>query len=181
MIDTYRKLSDVLKYERTRYFHDDKDYIRCKVLKNSSYQLFQWQKMLRCSEYHMTKKRNIIHYLLWIICSRKKNRMGLKLGVDIPENVFSEGLRIYHPGAICVNSHARVGKDCIIVGNVCIGNKNGMSIAPVIGDCCMLGYGCTVIGDITLGNNISVAAGAVVTKTYREDGTVLVGIPAHQM
>ncbi|ODQ44164.1 hypothetical protein PICMEDRAFT_20568, partial [Pichia membranifaciens NRRL Y-2026] len=47
-----------------------------------------------------------------------------------------------------------------------------------IGDGCWLGAGATVLPGVTLGKNCVVAAGAVVTKSFLEDGLVLVGVPA---
>lgn len=47
-----------------------------------------------------------------------------------------------------------------------------------IGDGCWLGAGATILPGVTLGKNCVVAAGAVVTKSFLENGLVLVGVPA---
>lgn len=47
--------------------------------------------------------------LYWIARTRK-NHMGVFIGVEIPENVFGEGLIIYHNGSIVVNGSSKVGK-----------------------------------------------------------------------
>lgn len=48
--------------------------------------------------------------------------MGVFIGVEIPENVFGEGLIIHHNGSIGVNGSSRVGKNCQLHGDNCIGN-----------------------------------------------------------
>ncbi len=43
------------------------------------------------------------------------------------EGVFEPGLVIYHSGNIVVNGFARVGEDCQLHGDNCIGN-NGTTL-----------------------------------------------------
>lgn len=107
------------------------------------------------------------------------NRLGTRLGIETWCNVFGEGLLIYHvAGGIVVNSNARIGKNCHLHGNNCIGNNGKEKEAPIIGDNCTLGVGAKVIGGIKLGNDINIAAGAVVVKSCIEDGVTLAGVPA---
>ena len=179
MFETHSALSDCLSYEFMKYFDGKKDYFRCKLLRNTNYLIYKWQVALRKSEYHIVRKNNFFHFLLWIYYSRKKNKRGSRLGIDIPENVFEKGLRIYHYGMVSVNPNAKVGEDCIIVGNVCIGNKNGQNVGPHIGSNCMFGFGSSAIGGIELKNDVAIAAGAVVTKSFDRDDIILAGIPAN--
>lgn len=52
-----------------------------------------------------------------------KNRLGAKLGIYIPAGVFDEGLHIWHYGNIIVNAESKVGKNCMLHGDNCIGNN----------------------------------------------------------
>lgn len=106
-----------------------------------------------------------------------RNKLGLLLGYEIPLNVFEEGLHIYHSGSIVVNDTSHIGKNCVIIGSVCIGSKNGGS-GPTIGDNCELGINSVIIGDIRIGDNVFVGAGAVVTKNFNENNVSLAGVPA---
>lgn len=178
MIQSRNELKAAIEYERGRYFSSSKDKLRCMILNNTSHRIFQWQKSLRHAEYHINNKNNIIHYLLWMFWARRKNKLGAFLGIDIPENTFEKGLRIYHFGCISVNANAKVGEDCILVGNNCLGNKHGQNIGPKLGNGCMLGFGSSIIGDVHLENQVSIAVGAVVTKSFFEDNISLVGVPA---
>ena len=69
-------------------------------------------------------------------------------------------------------------KNCKLHGNNCIGNKGNSNETPVIGDNADLGFGSVVIGNVRIANNVTVGANAVVTKSFDEDGSVIVGVPA---
>ena len=77
-----------------------------------------------------------------------------------------------------VNSKCRIGKNCQLHGNNCIGNDGKTEGVPVIGDNCNIGFGASIIGDIRLGNNVTIGAGAVVNKSFEGDNIVLAGVPA---
>ena len=98
------------------------------------------------------------------------------IGVEIPENVFDEGLIIHHNGNIVVNGSAKVGKNCQLHGDNCIGNVGKENRNNV-----EIGVGAKVIGGITLADNIKIGANAVVTQSFYEDGITLVGIPARKL
>ena len=101
--------------------------------------------------------------------------------MEIGENVFDEGLTIFHFDGIVVNGEAKIGKNCKLHGKNCIGNKGYINKAPIIGDNCDIGVSATIIGDIKLGNNITVAAGAVVVDSFEEDDITIGGIPARKI
>lgn len=63
-------------------------------------------------------------------------------------------------------------------GNNCIGNSHEEDDCPVIGNNVRLGVGAKVIGNIYIADNVTIAAGAVVTKSCFEKGVTLAGIPA---
>lgn len=168
--------------ERRIYFSTFKDYFINRILKTDSYYIWKFIFNLRRTEYCKEKSRkNKLFILFYIFYKRKKNKLGQRLGFDIPEGCFAEGLRIYHKSSIVINPYARIGKNCIIVGNCCIGNINGSNTAPTIGDNCMIGWGGTIIGNISIPNNCQIGAHAVVTKTILQDNAVLVGVPARNI
>ena len=128
------------------------------------------------------KKKNLIYDILYIIAKRKLNKYQILLGLEIYENCFDKGLIIYHTGGTVVNPNAKIGENCELYGNNCIGNVGIKgSAAPILGDNIKLGVGCKIIGDIYLANNIKVAAGAVVINSFYEEGIVLAGIPAKKV
>lgn len=173
---------DIIKIERNKYFPTKKKYIKSMLLNNDDYNIWKFQYRLRKTELYKKKKnKSILYSLLYVISKRRKEKLARKIGFNIPEGCFEEGLRIYHIGAIAVNPAARIGKNCIIVGNVCIGNVEGLNVAPKIGDNCMLGWGTTIIGDIHISNNCKIAAGAVVVKDVNVENDVVGGVPAKSL
>lgn len=173
MITTITDLKRVITLEKNYYLKGKA--LSAWVVRSKDYSIFQFQKYLRKEEFYGNQSRGLANRILYIWYKRKKNVLGQRLGFDIPSNCFEEGLRIHHVGPITVNSSARIGKNCEIAGNVCIGGSYGG--APTIGSDCYLGYGCVVIGNITLADCTIVGAGAVVTKSCMKK-CKLVGVPA---
>ena len=134
--------------------------------------------MRKTSYYFSKRKKNIIYGLFYICYSRKFNALGRKLGIESGENVFDVGLKIFHTQGIVINGNARVGKNCRLYGNNCIGNNGISKACPVLGDDIRLCVGAKVIGDINLANGIVVAAGAVVIDSCNERNAILAGTPA---
>lgn len=141
------------------------------------YSIWRYTLLLRKEEYYDKKKS-----LIWKIASAffriRKNKLGERLGFTIHKNVFGPGLRIWHYGNIVVNAYARVGKNCTLHGNNCIGNNGFSGKAPIIGDNVDIGFGAIIIGDIIIANNVIIGAGAVVNKSFTEENVVIAGVPA---
>ena len=174
------ELQSLLQSEKEKYFKDRRAYYKAMILASHDLKIWQFQKRLRKAEYYK-KKDDIISKILYVVYHRRKNKLGLRLGFDIPEGCFGRGLRIYHISPVVVNPAARIGENCIIVGNVCIGNVKGKPIAPAIGDNCMFGWGSAAIGDIEIAKNCSIAAGAVVVKSVVAENETVAGIPAKRI
>ena len=142
----------VMEHIKSIYFKDNKSYLRALVLREHEYYIYKFQKYLRGEEAAKTIFFKVYYRI-------KTNILGRKLGFTIPPDVFAEGLHIWHYGNIVVNRGARVGKNCVLHGDNCIGNK--------------------IIGNVHIANNVKIGAGAVVIKSCEELGAVLVGVPAY--
>lgn len=171
-------MNNIISNERKIYFNTKKDFIKNMLIRSDDFYIWKFQKSLRKSEDYMRKSNNNIYKLLYYLYKKRRIRLGRKIGITISEGVFEEGLRIYHCGNIVVNPHAHVGKNCIIVGNLCIGNVNGGMEAPILKDNVMLGWGCILIGNIIVEKNVKVAAGAVVVKNITKPNVTVAGVPA---
>lgn len=184
MIKTRKELKRILKLEKALYYSSNINRFASidRFCLESDKLLWKFQSLLRKEEFFYQKRKKLFCLIRYMAIHRRKNKLGSRLGLSIPHSVFEEGLRIYHYGSIVVNGNARVGKNCKLHGNNCIGNK-GISLgAPVIGDNVDLGFGSCVIGDITLGSNFLIGANSLVNKSYSNDSesyVVLVGSPAH--
>lgn len=181
MIKNCKELKRIIKLEKKKYQTGNFKRDISKILvKDKDIEIFKFQKYLRKSEYHYNQK-SIIHKLLYIYYRRKKNIIGNKLGIEIWENTFDEGLKIWHAGSIIINGEAKIGKNCELKGDNCIGNDGKSNLAPRLGDNVSLGNGAKIIGNIEIGNNVTIGAGAVVTKSFKEDNIILVGVPAKKI
>lgn len=182
MIKTYKELLDVIKKEKKLYFGNNRrKYLEKLLVRDKDIYIFKFQKYLRKSEYCYNNKSSIIHSILYLFYRMKKNRLGVKLGIEIWENTFESGLRIWHAGSIVVNGECKVGENCQLKGNNCIGNNGKNNNAPKIGDNVSIGNGAIIIGPIEIADETVIAAGAVVTKSFHEKGCVLKGVPAEKM
>ena len=57
-----------------------------------------------------------------------------------------------------------------------MGSKDGGN-GPTIGNHCELGMNSVIIGNVKIGNNVYIGAGAVVTKSFEQNGVSLAGVP----
>lgn len=181
MIDTKIKLNSILKLEFNNYFPNKYLFIKAFLLGEKNIKIWRYQKFLRKLEYHkcVQSYNKLYHNWMYLWYSKKVNNLGVKLGIDAWHSIFDEGLIIYHSvGGIIVNSNARIGKNCHLHGNNCIGNNGFNHQAPIIGDNCSLGVGAKIIGNVYIANDITIGAGAVVLKSCHENGAVLIGMPA---
>lgn len=140
--------------------------------------LWKFQRLLRKAEYlHNCKSSGVYKfYYKWI--QYRLFRAQVKTGMNIPMNVFGPGLSIAHLGPIVINGFAKVGKNCRIHPFTTIGIDGRSGKVATVGDNVYLSNGCKLIGEIEIGSNIVVAAGAVVTKSFTEENTVVGGVPA---
>lgn len=177
-IDSRKKLHSILKYEKKLNFKGFKYNIMC----HESYYILKFLRRLRVSEYRefeYRKRPSIYNTFCFILSERRKNRLGNKLGIIIPNGVFESGLIIFHIGNIIINGNAKIGHNCKLHGNNCIGNNGSSLEAPSIGDNCDIGFGASILGPVKLGNKILIGAGFVVVHSISESSCTLVGIPAY--
>ncbi len=118
-----------------------------------------------------------------VIAMMMNNRNIKKFNCEIyPQATIGEGFYIPHCVGIVVGSTTVLGKNCTLYPNVVFGAKlspNGE--APkgrrhaIVGDNCVFGANSSIIGDIKIGDNVTVGAGAVITKDI-PDNAIVVGV-----
>jgi serine O-acetyltransferase len=161
------------------YFqYSKRDRIIAKLTQDPVYLIVKYIRYLRKEEYFYNVRHDFLGKFLHLFYFRKKNILGNKLGFKIPKNCFGPGLTIYHHGCIIINENARIGSNCCLHGNNCIGNDGKTDIAPQVGNHLDLGFGASIIGNVSLCNNIRVGANAVVVHSHPKNNITLVGIPA---
>lgn len=179
-----QKLKECLQRERDVYFGGQKirfDYIYRKTMK---YEIYRYISLLRKYEYYCDMRdysKNVIASKYWAlkvkVCDRRKNKLGMQLGLEITPGYVGSGVRICHQNVI-INGY--VGENCIFHGNNVIGNKRtgAAKEIPRIGRNVDIGVGAMVIGNVTIADDCIIGAGAVVTKSFTNPGTIIAGVPA---
>lgn len=110
------------------------------------------------------------------------NYIRKKYGCDIfPGVTIGKNLYIAHAQSILVGKTTIIGDNCKIYPNVYIiaalkddDYRFNMKIRrhPKIGNNCIIGCGAKLIGAIKIGNNVTIAAGAIVTKDVPDNTLV---------
>lgn len=175
MVNNKNELKYFLKIEKNIYMNlGYKNRIVSFFNQSEIGKIYKYVKLLRYDEYFSN-----IHSVVRFFIRRKRNKLGLELGINIPINTCDIGVIIYHANGIVINSNAKIGKNCKIHGDVCIGNdgndKNGV---PQLGDNVDIGVGAKIIGNVKISNNTKIGANAVVLKGIYASNAILVGIPA---
>lgn len=182
MIESKADLNRYISEDMSFYHQYSKwDQFMLMLLQDPAYLITKYLRFLRKEEYYFNARHDFIGKLLYLYWFRKKNQLGNKLGFKIPKNCFGPGLTIYHQGNIIVNEAARIGANCRLHGNNCIGNKGTEDLAPVVGNNLDLGFGACVIGGVTLGDNLVVGANAVIVKSIPYGNATVTGIPAREL
>ena len=164
-------MNSVIAYEKQLYFPTRKDYLISLITHEDNYLIWKYLYFLRREE----AASNKLTQYYW---RRRKNDLGAKLGIIIYAGTCGKGLRIWHYGSTIISGDARIGESCTFHGQACIGNDGSSVAAPVIGNNVDIGVGAKIIGDITIADDVTIGAGAVVTRSCLEKGATLVGIPA---
>lgn len=152
-----------------------------------TYMVCRYLKLLRKLEYagnQRDQSKNRLFSMLMAqkvkLLDRRKNRLGLRLNIEIPAHHVAPGVRIAHPNVI-LNGFA--GEGCVFHGNNVLGNKKtGDKFAvPRLGKHVDVGVGAMIIGDVEIADRCVIGAGAVVTKSFLVPGTVIAGVPAKEI
>lgn len=135
-------------------------------------------KCLRKYEFYLNQKRNLFNTIPYLWYWWNFRRLRVKTGIMLFPNTIGEGLNLVHPGFRRIGVFSHIGKNCTILPNVLIGRKEPGEKANVyIGNNCYISTGVTILGPVSIGDNVTIGAGAVVTKDI-PDNCIVGGVPA---
>lgn len=112
---------------------------------------------------------------------KKKNVYSYRSGVEIGGQCnIGKNCDIWHSGVVI---NGNIGDNCVFHGNNIIGNKGigKDNEVPQIGNNVDIGAGAVIIGNVTIADNCIIGANAVVTKSFEEPGSIIVGVPGRKM
>ena len=90
----------------------------------------------------------------------------------LTSNHVGEGLLILHGVGIVINKNAVLGKNCTILQNVTIGDREGRGV-PKIGNNVLIGAGAMVLGGVEIGDDVRIGAGSIVLTDIPKGSTVV--------
>lgn len=176
MIQSKEDLRAYLKADEARCRKTNRLFIRWITCSDECY-IRAFMVALRHYEYWLNKKRNIFEQIPFLFWWWNYRRLRLKSGLGIPPNVVGPGFFPVHPGFLRIGEYVTIGKNCSVLPMVLIGKKLHVPAEIHIGDNCYINTGALIIGSVTIGNNVTIGAGAVVTKDV-PDNAVVAGVPA---
>ena len=144
-----------------------------------NWELFSYMRNLRHLEYYTNKPHpmpwdKLLRAYHWLRHRRNMRRMG----ICISANSVGPGFHLQHRGFRLLGN-TKMGCNAEVLPMVLIGKKkpdveDGRAI---IGDNCYISTGATILSPIRIGDNVTIAAGAVVTKDV-PDNAIVAGVPA---
>lgn len=189
MITNKQELRECIELERTWYenymFKTPRRKILAKIKSEPFYQIMNWQRISRLTDYYHYKVDHaggsVLAKILYIYYVRKRNVLSARLGLEIGTENIGKGLVVYHYNNV-VNGQSKIGENLHLHGGNVIGNAGPQDpCCPIIGDNVMLGAGAKVIGNVTIADNIKIAAGAVVVNSFETPGITIAGVPAKRV
>ena len=145
--------------------------------------IIHWQFNSRMADFFIWKAKQTVFARIpqWYFILRR-NSLGNRIGIEINTMLIDEGFLLYHISGSVINGRTKIGKNCHLHGNNCLGNAGPHNLAcPELGDNIRIGVGAKIIGGVKIASNITVAAGAVVVNSFDEEGITIGGIPARKI
>ena len=145
--------------------------------------IIHWQFNSRMADYFIwkAKQTRFARIPQWYFILRR-NTLGNRIGIEINTMLIDECFLLYHISGSVINGSTKIGKNCHLHGNNCLGNAGPHNLAcPELGDNIRIGVGAKIIGGVKIANNITIAAGAVVVNSFEEEGITIGGVPARKI
>lgn len=177
-IQSKQELKEIVAYERALWI---KRMYPNGCQHNIRNHTLTYMKALRIVEYYSSQskfQRVWGGYYYWKLIYKV---LGLITNVSIPPYVFDKGLLIMHLQNIVISAKVKVGENACLFHNTTLGIKLGHNAdgkCPKIGNGVTICTGSCILGDVYLASGITVAANAVVNKSFEEENVVVGGIPA---
>lgn len=135
-----------------------------------------------CARRDASSNKLIMHIRAFFvkISERKMNKACEKVGLEFKPNQIGKMIRISHNNVVL---NGFIGERCEFHGNNVVGNKRtgASDEVPTLGNHVDVGFGAMIIGKVEIADDCVIGAGAVVTKSFTEPGSILVGVPARKI
>lgn len=169
---------DLQEYLLQDYERNGRPTLLKRISWNDNYRLIRLLTYLRHTEYYYNN-RNGINKLFYFWNAWNLRRLIVKTGIMVFPNSLGPGVQLMHPGFRRIDRFVKIGANCTILPMVLFGRKKPTDTNSeiVVGDNCYISTGVTILGPVCIGNNVTIGAGAVVTKDI-PDNAIVGGVPA---
>lgn len=154
-----------------------KKYLIYKITNHQNYIYFKALKYNRLYRFYKNNHSGIINKIKYLYYIKMKNQYCNSYCLELNGSHIGDNLIIYHNN-IVVNEKSKIGNNCKLHGNNCIGNNGFSNDCPQIGDNVDIGYGTVIIGNIKISDNIVIGVNSVVNKDLLESDSIYAGCPA---
>ena len=184
------ELKQLLADEKALYLGDNKNAVKqMKKSRHKRYYIWEYLYYFRLCQYNMSVRTDKsfgrfekkIAKLKYKCYNKKKNKLSYKSGVEIGIACrIGKNCNIWHSGVVI---NADIGDNCIFHGNNILGNKGigKENLNPTLGNNVDIGAGAVIIGDVKIADDSVIGAGAVVTKSFEDPGSIIVGVPGKKI
>ncbi len=97
--------------------------------------------------------------------------VGFDAPLQLPQNLI-----LPHPYAVVINSHAVIGRDCVIYQSVTIGSDRAGNV-PTIGERIIIYPGSVIVGKVVIGDDSIIGANSFVNSDVPKN-SIAQGNPA---
>lgn len=118
----YQEIKEAIKEDKLIYHGNGIKKLFHYLTSNKFYLTGNYVIYARKAGYFKENRSGIINKILCIYYMRKKNKLGLKLNIDLAPSFFGRRIIIWHGNLIC-NYYAVIGDDCQFHGNNVLGCK----------------------------------------------------------
>ncbi len=178
MINSKNELCSYIEQDKKAYGGNNHLFIKW-LSRSDEYYSRAFMVILRHYEYYLNQRRNIWNFLPYMWYLWQYRRFKNISDLYIFPNTVGPGFYPVHKGFVRIARFAHIGKNCTVLPMVLLGKKMPDIDNPdiFIGDNCYISTGVTILGPVKIGNNVTIGAGAVVTKDI-PDNAVVTGVPA---
>ncbi len=149
------------------------------ITRSDEYYLQLFMVVLRHYEYYYNQKRTIYNIIPYLWYWWNFRRLKMKAEIYTFPNVLGAGFYPVHKGFMRIGRFVHVGENCTMLPMVLFGKKRPDIEEPdiYVGNNCYISTGAIILGPVKIGDNVTIGAGAVVTKDI-PDNAVVGGVPA---
>ena len=141
--------------------------------------LKEYMFVLRKLEYFATSsmKHHPLFYWVYLFYRIRYDRLGYKLGFEIPLYSLGYGCRLPHHGSIVLNGSTKIGNYCCLMNLVTFADGNLKNVGNEV----YIGTNIVVAKEVTIADGCKLSACSFVNKSFTTPHMLIGGVPAKEL